>query len=277
MSDEGSTPAEPETLIRSSPGAETGRTPGAGDTEVGASAGFASATGKAGRSVTGRPRDRVLPIPRIGLGCAAVVAVIGFAAIAIASPGPDKVTGRADAAVPGSTGTDALSEHVHSGDLCHFLLPPPNASSAVLGKANGTTESIDAIAASYGGDSGVSSTLRRLGFKDACYRTYQDSTMDVYVTIELIRFSGSNGSATWLSGYEQEYDYFSDDYKRVSVSGVSGAEGWSYRKDDGEYTLVSAYRDGDTFFDVSVFAAEPVSAPDLAHVLMAEQARLANG
>jgi hypothetical protein len=60
------------------------------------------------------------------------------------------------------------------------------------------------------------------------------------------------------------------------VPGESGAHGWSYTK-DGNYQLTAVYRDGDTFFEVTVFATQSISAADLGHVVSAEHSRLATG
>ncbi|WP_157436526.1 hypothetical protein [Actinospica robiniae] len=252
-------------------------------------------------SASAKARGRVLLGTGIGLGYAAIAAVTAFAVIAIASPGPVRVASLADttatsaasaapspspstasaapttqpptSATPTSTVTGHVSGGVHSGDLRYFLLPPPDGPSSVQGDPDGATETTNDVVDAYGGGSSVRSLLRELGFKAACDRTYQDSTMGANVTIELLRFAGSNGSSQWLSGFTGST---SSGTKRISVPGVSGAVGWSYHK-GGTYVLIGAYRDGDTFFQVSIFGDEPVTASDLAQVIKAEHARLGNG
>lgn len=354
MSDEQSAPVEPEPLVRPSTDAETGPTPGAADTEVGRSAGFATSAGEPeptervptpaqadgldqgstsistpngpqpaamvpnaatvpvwgvlsapfmpaqAYSISAQARNRALRGTRIGLGYAAIAAVTALLVIAIGSPGPVRVAAVADPAAtispaaapspsPSTAGTapstsssasasptptvtgHVSSSGIHSGDLRYFLLPPPDGPSSVQGDPDGTTESLNDIVARYGGGSSVRSLLHEYGFKAACDRVYQDSTMGANVSIELLRFSGSSGSSQWLSGYKAV-----NGAERISVPGVSGAVGWSYQKDD-TYVLIGVYRDGDTFFEVSIYGEEPVFPTDLAQVIKSEHARLANG
>jgi hypothetical protein len=384
VSDEQSAPGEPDALSRRTGDAGTGPRPGAGDTEAGGNAEFATATGQSasdeggsgpadeataeaeqtdGGSIsadaeqtdgislstdgvptaeastpehtavsppelpagalwadygpaggefgtggfipapgtTAKPRSKALLGTGIGLGYAALAAASAFAVIALASPGPVKTAALAGAAspvatasatpspsasaaavapttapptsaTPASTVTGYVSNGAHSGDLRYFLLPPPDGPSAVQGDPDGTTESIDDLVANYGGDTTVRTTLRELGFKSACDRTYQDSTMGANVKIELIRFSGSDGSSAWLSGFTDS----GSGIKQISVPGESGAVGWSFHR-DGVYGVMGAYREGDTFFYVSVFGTVPVNAAELGQVIRAEHARLANG
>ena len=250
-----------------------------------------------------KPRNKALLGTGIGLGYAALAAVAAFAVISIASPGPVKVAGLAGAstpaaaassapaaspspaptsaapstapptsATPTSTVTGHVSDGVHTGDLRFFLLPPPDGSSSVQGDPDGTTESLSDVVSDYGGSSDVKTSLRQLGFKTACDRTYQDSSIGANVDIQLIRLGGSSDASAWLSGFTES----GSGIKSISVPGESGAKGWSW-KSDGSYEVFGAYRDGDTFFDVDIYGDQPISAADLASVIKAEHARLANG
>ncbi|MBR7834584.1 hypothetical protein KDL01_15020 [Actinospica durhamensis] len=249
-----------------------------------------------------KPRNKALLGTGIGLGYAALAAVAAFAVIAIASPGPVKVAGLAGAsapvtessspaaspspaptsaapstappttATPTSTVTGHVSNGVHTGDLRFFLLPPPDGSSSVQGDPDGTTESLSEVVNDYGGSSDVKTSLRELGFKSACDRTYQDSSIGANVDIQLIRLGGSSDASAWLSGYTES----GSGIKSISVPGESGAKGWSW-KSDNSYEVSGAYRDGDTFFTVDIYGDQPITAADLASVIKAEHARLANG
>lgn len=175
-------------------------------------------------------------------------------------------------ASPTSTVTGSVSDGVHSGDLRYFLLPPPQGSSSVQGDPDGTTESLSDLVSEYGGSSDVRSFLKQSDFKAACTRTYQDSSMGANVTIELIQFGSSSGSSDWMSGFQLNGDGF----KSISVPGESGASGWSYQK-DGQYQLTATYREGDTFFQVTIYATQSIPASDLGQVVSAEHSRLADG
>jgi hypothetical protein len=173
---------------------------------------------------------------------------------------------------PTPTVTGSVSDGIHSGDLRYFLLPPPQGASSVQGDPNGTTETIDDVLAAYDDASTARSNLEQLDFKTACTRTYQDSTMGANVTIELMQFGSSAESQEWFSDFE----FSGGGYQSISVSGESGAEGWSYA-DNGTYELIGAYREGDTFYEVTIFSSQLIPAPDLGQVVSAEHARLANG
>ena len=173
---------------------------------------------------------------------------------------------------PTPTVTGSVSDGIHSGDLRYFLLPPPQGASSVQGDPNGTTETIDDVLAAYDDASTARSNLEQLNFKTACTRTYQDSTMGANVTIELMQFGSSAESQEWFSDFE----FSGGGYQSISVSGESGAEGWSYA-DNGTYELIGAYREGDTFYEVTIFSSQLIPAPDLGQVVSAEHARLANG
>jgi hypothetical protein len=265
-------------------------------------AGFAGPYAAAPDPAPARPRSKALLGTGIGLGYAALAAVAAFAVIAIASPGPVHVAGLADAnasattsppaapspsapatsaapstappttATPTSTVTGRVSGGVHTGDLRFFLLPPPDGASSVQGDPDGTTETLAEVVDQYGGSSDVKSTLKQFGFKSACDRTYQDSNLGANVEIQLLRLGGSGDASDWLSGFQET----GDGIKSIKVPGESGAKGYSY-KDTGTYQLTGVYRDGDTFFEVDIYGTEPISAADLASVIKAEHARLANG
>jgi len=173
---------------------------------------------------------------------------------------------------PSSTVTGSVSDGIHSGDLRYFLLPPPQGPSSVQGDPDGTTETIDDVLATYDDASTARSNLEQLDFKTACTRTYQDSTMGANVTIQLMQFGSSDESEQWLS----EFSFSGGGYQSIPVSGESGAEGWSYA-DDGNYELVGAYREGDTFYQVTIYGAQVIPAQDLGQVISAEHDRLANG
>jgi len=87
-----------------------------------------------------------------------------------------------------------------------------------------------------------------------------------------MQFGSSDDSEEWLSTFE----YSGDGYQSISVPGESGAEGWSYAK-GGNYELVGAYREGDTFFQVEIFGTQVIPAQDLGQVISAQHSRLANG
>ena len=175
-------------------------------------------------------------------------------------------------ATPTSTVTGTVSSGTHHGDLRYFLLPPPQGSSSVQGDPDGTKESLSDVVSEYGGTSDVRSFLNQSGFKTACTRTYQDSNIGANVTIELIQFGSSGGASDWESGFT----YSGSGYESISVSGESGARGWSYAK-DGQYDLIGVYRDGDTFFQVELFGTQVIPAADLGQVVSAEHSRLAHG
>lgn len=175
-------------------------------------------------------------------------------------------------ASPTSTVTGSVSGGVHKGDLRFFLLPPPQGPSSVQGDPDGDTESLDDVVQEYGGTSDVRSLLKQLSFKAACARTYQDSTIGANVNIELIRFASSSDASNWFSGFALDGAGF----KHISVPGESGADGWSYEK-DGNYQLVGVYRDGDTFFNVTIYATQSIPASALGSIIKAQHSRLANG
>jgi hypothetical protein len=215
----------------------------------GASSGSASGVG-AGASATGSAKAKPAASPST--------------AATSASPKPTPT--------PSSTVTGSVSDGIHSGDLRFFLLPPPQGPSSVQGDPDGTSESIDDVLATYSDSSQVRTYLEQAGFKTAATRTYQDSTMGANVTVQLLQFDSSTGSENWLSTFE----FSGDGYQSISVPGESGAEGWSYAK-DGTYELVGAYREGDTFMQVTIYGAQSVPAQDLGQVISAEHSRLANG
>jgi hypothetical protein len=173
---------------------------------------------------------------------------------------------------PSSTVTGSVSDGIHSGDLRYFLLQPPQGPSSVQGDPSGTSETIDDVLATYDDASQARTYLEQLDFKTAATRTYQDSTMGANVTVQLLQFGSSEDSENWLSTFE----FNGSGYQSISVPGESGAEGWSYAK-DGTYELVGAYREGDTFMQVTIYGAQSVPAQDLGQVISAEHSRLANG
>ena len=182
-------------------------------------------------------------------------------------------TAAATSASPTSTVTGSVSSGVHSGDLRFFLLPPPQGPSSVQGNPDGTTETLsDVVTNDYGGTSSVKTYLQQDGFKTACDRVYQDSTIGANVQIDLIRFGSSSESSAWLSGAS----FNGGGYQSISVPGESGASGYSYAK-SGNYVLIGFYRDGDTFFEVDIFGTQQISSQALGQVVSAEHSRLANG
>jgi hypothetical protein len=189
-----------------------------------------------------------------------------------ASASASPTTAPPTTATPASTVSGRVSDGVHSGDLRYFLLPPPQGTSSVQGDPDGDKESLDDIVQEFGGGSDITSLLHQLGFKNACDRTYQDSTMGANVRTELIQFSSSSNAAQFLSGFELDGGGF----QSISVPGESGAHGWSYAK-DGSYRLVGVYRDGDTFYEVDVIAPQSVPSSALGSVVTAEHSRLAKG
>ncbi len=127
---------------------------------------------------------------------------------------------RRPARVRRSTVTGSVSDGVHSGDLRYFLLPPPQGQSSVQGDPNGNTETLDDVVTNdYGGDSSIKTYLQQDGFKTACDRVYQDSTIGANVQIELIKFGSSSESSAWLSGAT----FNGGGYQSISVPGESGA------------------------------------------------------
>jgi len=176
------------------------------------------------------------------------------------------------APTPKSTVTGSVSDGIHSGDLRYFLLPPPQGASSVQGNPDGDTQTIDDVLATYNDKSTARTSLKYLGFKTACTRTYQDTTIGANVTIELMQFGSSSASSQWLSSF----GFSGSGYQSITVSGESGAVGWSYAK-DGNYELVGAYREGDTFYQVTIYGEQLIPAPDLGRVISAEHARLARG
>jgi hypothetical protein len=192
-----------------------------------------------------------------------------------ASPSPSAAPSTASptpSAAPTSTVTGSVSDGTHSGDLRYFLLPPPQGPSSVQGDPDGTTETLDDVLTTYTDPSQIRTSLEQDGLKAACTRTYQDSTMGANVTVQLMQFDSSDEASQWLSGYT----YNGGGYQSISVSGESGAVGWSYAK-DGTYELVGAYHEGDTFFEVTIYGADVIPAQDLGQVISAEHSRLADG
>jgi hypothetical protein len=289
---------------------------GAANTEVLARAEFATGPEKTEppRARERRPRTRV--ILGIGAGYAILAAGTAFGVIAHGSPAPVDVTAvnasayaaaaalaasggpitpassashdtthsaaapttaasptTATTATPVPTVTGSVSDGIHSGDLRYFLLPPPQGPSSVQGDPDGTTETLGVVVQDfYGGSSTVSGYLRQDGFKTACARTYQDSTLGANVTIELIQFGDPDESSAWLSGFS----YDASGARSISVPGESTAEGWS-RSSNGGSALLGVYREGDTFFQVSVYGTSPLPASDLGELIAAQHSRLANG
>lgn len=165
-------------------------------------------------STSAKARNRALLGTGVGLGYAAIAAVT---APSTAPP---------TSATPTPTVTGRVSNGVHSGDLRYFLLPAPDGPSSVQGDPDGTTESRDQIVENYGGSSSVRSLLSEFGFKAACTRTYQDSTMGANVAIDLIRFADASGSAAWLSGFRATDG---SGIERISVPG-GFVDGLDYRR-----------------------------------------------
>jgi hypothetical protein len=188
------------------------------------------------------------------------------------APSPSAAATTTAAATPKSTVTGSVSAGIHHGDLRYFLLTPPQGASSVQGDPDGTTQTIDDVISTYTDQSQVKSSLQQMGFKTACERTYQDTTMSANVDIELLQFDGSGGASQWLS----DFGFSGNGYQSISVSGESAAVGWSYAK-AGYYELVGAYREGDTFFQVTIYGQSVIPAQDLGRVISAEHARLAHG
>jgi hypothetical protein len=176
------------------------------------------------------------------------------------------------APTPKSTVTGSVSNGVHSGDLRYFLLPPPQGPSSVQGNPDGNSDTLDETIASYDGDSSQRSILQQAGFKEACDRIYQDTTIGANVSILLIRFDSSSDAAQWLDSFGLSGASFAS----ISVPGVSGAKGWSYAKDGG-YRLVGLYREGDTFYEIQAYGTQLIPAPVLGRLISAEHSRLAKG
>ena len=227
-------------------------------TAVNASA-YAAPAGSAGASAS-----TSIKATKSAAGSGAKASASPTAAPTSASPTPTPT--------PTSTVTGSVSDGAHSGDLRYFLIPPPQGPSSVQGDPDGTTETLDDVLATYSDASEVRTSLEQLGFKTACTRTYQDSTMGANVTVELMQLGSSEDSEEWLSSF----GFSGDGYQSISVPGESGAEGWSYAKDGG-YQLVGAYREGDTFFQVTIYGTQLIPAQDLGQVISAEHDRLANG
>lgn len=176
-------------------------------------------------------------------------------------------------AAPVSTVTGTVSDGVHHGDLRYFLVPAPQGPSSVQGDPDGDTETLNQVAQDfYGGSSTVEGYLRKGGFKAACTRTYQDSSMGANVTVELIQFDSSSEAADWTAGFT----YNGSGTKKISVPGESAAEGWSFSSDGGSGVL-GVYREGDTFFQVQIYGAASIPASDLGKLISAEHSRLAKG
>ena len=173
---------------------------------------------------------------------------------------------------PSPTVTGSVSDGIHSGDLRYFLLPPPQGPSSVQGDPDGTTETVDEAVAAYDGDSSQVSELQQAGFKTACDRTYQDSTLGANVEIQLIQFKSTYDAEQWT----ESFGLSGAGYASISVPGVSAAKGWSYA-DNGSYNLVGLYDEGDTFIEVQIFGTQSLPAQDLGQVIGAEHDRLANG
>ena len=219
---------------------------GAGSQAVGTS----GAGGKTGAAATGSAKAKSSPSPTT--------------APTTASPTPTPT--------PSSTVTGSVSDGIHSGDLRYFLVTPPQGPSSVQGDPDGTTETLDEAVVAYGGDSSQASILQDAGFKAACERTYQDSTLGANVDVQLIQFKSSDEAEAWTESFGLSGAGFAS----ISVPGVSGAKGWSYAKDGG-YNLVGIYREGDTFFQVEIYGTQALPAADLGQVVSAEHSRLANG
>jgi hypothetical protein len=168
--------------------------------------------------------------------------------------------------------TGSVSDGVHSGDLRYFLLPPPQGQSSVQGDPNGNTETLDEAVAAYDGDASQASELQQAGFKTGCDRTYQDSTIGANVSVQLIQFDSTGDAEQWTESFGLSGAGFAS----IPVPGESDAKGWSYAK-DGNYTLVGLYREGDTFFEVQIYATQAIPAADLGQIVSAEHTRLADG
>jgi hypothetical protein len=188
------------------------------------------------------------------------------------SPSAAATTASVAAPTPKSTVTGSVSGGVHSGDLRYFLLPPPQGASSVQGNPDGNTDTVDQAITVYGGESSQKSILEQAGFKAACDRVYQDTTIGANVSILLIRFHSSSEASQWLDSFSLT----GNGYASISVPGESGAKGWSYAK-SGYYTLVGLYREGDTFYEIQLYGQQLIPAPDLGQVISAEHSRLANG
>ena len=189
-----------------------------------------------------------------------------------AAPTTQAPTSAPSAATPTSTVTGSVSGGIHSGDLRYFLVPPPQGPSSVQGNPDGTIETLAEAVTAYGGDSSQDSILQGMGFKAACTRTYQDSTIGANVSVQLIQFKSAYDAEQWTSSFGLSGAGFAS----ISVPGVSGAKGWSYAS-SGTYNLVGVYREGDTFFQVQVYGTQLIPAPDLGQIVGAQHSRLANG
>ena len=217
---------------------------------IGGASSSAGATAKAGATASGSAKAKSSPSPA--------------AAPTTASPTPTPT--------PSSTVTGSVSDGIHRGDLRYFLLQPPQGPSSVQGDPDGTTETLDEAVAAYGGNSGQASLLEEAGFKAACERVYQDSTLGANVDVQLIQFKSTDDAEAWTESFGLSGAGFAS----ISVPGVSEAKGWSYAKNGG-YNMVGVYREGDTFFEVEVYGNQALPAADLGRVVSAEHSRLANG
>lgn len=173
---------------------------------------------------------------------------------------------------PKSTVIGSVHDGVHSGDLRYFLYPPPQGPSSVQGDPDGNKDTLDEAVQVYGGSSSQDSILSSYHFKAACDRTFQDSTIGANVSIELIQFESADDAQQWTDGFSLNGSGFAS----ISVPGESGAKGWSYSK-DGNYQLVGMYREGDTFFQVTVYGTQSVPASALGQLVSGQHSRLANG
>jgi hypothetical protein len=203
---------------------------------------------------------------------AAPMPSVTASASAAPSPSTAPTTASVAAPTPKSTVTGSVSGGVHSGDLRYFLLPPPQGTSSVQGDPDGNTDTVDQAVTVYDGDSSQKSILEQAGFKAACDRVYQDTSIGANVSILLIQFDSSSEASQWLGSFSLT----GNGYASISVPGESGAKGWSYAK-SGYYTLVGLYREGDTFYEIQLYGQQLIPASDLGQVVSAEHSRLANG
>ena len=241
-----------------------------------------------------KKRSRGALVGAVGLGYAVLAVGTAVAVVGVASPAPVDIaalsgpTASAGASAtattaapattppttaaptPTSTVTGAVNDGVHTGDLRFFLLPAPQGPSSVQGDADGTKESKSDVVTEYGGGY-TEQNLSQLNFQAGATRTYQDSTLGANVTIELLQFGSHSDAKEWLGLLSRPSGVTS-----VSIPGESGAIGWS-QTSSGSYMLSGLYVEGDTFYDISIYATQEIDDGSLTNLMTSQYSRLANG
>lgn len=249
-----------------------------------------------GAPIPGTPkkRGRGALIGAVGLGYAVLAVGTAVAVVVVASPapvdiaalsGPTASAGASAAATtaapattppttaaptPTSTVTGAVNDGIHTGDLRFFLLPAPQGPSSVQGDSDGTKEAKSDVVTEYGGGY-TEQNLTQLNFQAGATRTYQDSTLGANVTIELLQFGSHSDAKEWLGLLSKPSGVTS-----VSIPGESGAIGWS-QTSTGSYMLSGLYVEGDTFYDISIYATQEIDNGSLTNLMTSQYSRLANG